>query len=120
MRIITADARRGDKTGWDVHVHGIGVATSRTLAGAEAAVKALLDVAGLDGQVAIYIQPDLGPLAERVNEVRARTAQVQQELIAAARDARELALQLRADGLSVTDAAHVLGVSRARVSQLTS
>jgi len=119
MRIITADARRGD-AGWDVHVHGIGVTTSRTLAGAEAAVQALLDVAGIGGQVAIYIQPDLGPFTERVDEVRTRTAQVQQELVAAARDARELALQLRADGLSVTDAAHVLGVSRARVSQLTS
>ena len=119
MRIITADARRSD-AGWDLHVHGVGVTRSRTLAGAEEAVQALVDVAGIEGQVAIYIHPDLGPFAGRVDDVRTRTAQVQQELVAAARDARELALQLRADGLSVTDTAHVLGVSRARVSQLTS
>ncbi|MGM7698505.1 hypothetical protein ACSU04_10370 [Microbacterium sp. A84] len=62
--------------------------------------------------------PELGTLGEEVAAARAATEAASAASIAAARQAREVVRHLRAAGLSVTDAAAVLGVSRGRILQL--
>jgi hypothetical protein len=83
------------------------------------------DYLRLDGHrdfktAAVAVVPDLGSLGKRVQAVRNRTRAAEKSQRDAARDARDLARALRARGLSVTDTAAVLGVSRGRVSQLVS
>jgi DNA-directed RNA polymerase specialized sigma24 family protein len=68
---------------------------------------------------AVEINPDLGGLEEKVNYVRAWTSRVQTESQQAAAASREIVRECRRRGLSVTDTAIVLGVSRGRVSQLS-
>ncbi len=108
--------------GWELHIDELGVTQSRTLATAERIVcdylETLLEVDTENAQ--IIIVPDLGDLSQRAREVRERTRAAETAQREAAREARELARALRAEGLSVTDTAAVLGVSRGRVSQLVS
>lgn len=108
--------------GWELHIDGAGVTQSRTLANAESVVRdylATLHEAALP-DVEILISPELGDLSERIQQVREHTRAAETAQREAAREARELARTLRAEGLSVTDTAAVLGVSRGRVSQLVS
>lgn len=107
--------------GWELHIDGAGVTQSRTLGGAEQMV---LDyVASLTGRDTsadtVVITPDLGGLEQQAAEVREQLARAQRETQDAAAASRRVAARLRAAGLSVTDTAAVLGVSRGRVSQLT-
>lgn len=108
--------------GWELDIDGVGVTQSRTLATAEGMVRdyleTLLEVDTEDAQ--IIIDPDLGDLSQRAHQVRERTRAAETAQREAAREAREIARALRAEGLSVTDTAAVLGVSRGRVSQLVS
>ncbi|WP_199858840.1 antitoxin HicB [Microbacterium sp. CFBP 8794] len=63
--------------------------------------------------------PDLGAgVSVRVREAREATAAAQERQIASARQARTIVGELRAHGVAVTDAAVLLGVSPARISQL--
>lgn len=110
------------KHGWELHIDGVGVTQSRTLANAEPMVRdyleTLLEVDPAEAQ--IVVTPELGTLSERVRQVREHTRNAEQVQREAAREARELVRALRAEGLSVTDTAVILGVSRGRVSQLAS
>lgn len=119
MKTYTVTAKRW-KHGWELHIDGVGVTQSRTLAGADQMVRdyveTLLDVDASDAEVVIV--PQLGGLEERVREVREHARAAEQARRAAAREAREVATALREAGLSISDTAEVLGVSRGRVSQL--
>lgn len=119
MRSYTVTAKRW-KHGWELHIDDVGVTQSRTLAGAEQMVRdyveTLLDVDARDAEVVVV--PELGGLEDRARQVREQTRAAEHARREAAREARELAAELRAAGLSISDTAAVLGVSRGRVSQL--
>lgn len=120
MNTITATAHRWDH-GWELWLDDEAATQVTTLDKAEAQVRDYLDT--IDPDVdhrdwAVTIVPDLGDLSDRVRRARAATAAASEAQAEAAAQAREVARALRAAGLSVTDAAAVLGVSRGRVSQL--
>jgi len=108
--------------GWELHVEGEGVTQTRTLDKAVDQVRSYLETlhGGSFSEADISVTADLGPLTEEVSAARqaVRDAAAAQE--AAAKKSRAIAGKLRREGLSVTDAAVVLGVSRGRVSQLVS
>lgn len=107
--------------GWELHIDGVGVTQSHSLA----------DAAGM---VRDYIASDLGVdpysfdvvmttevgagLDQDVEDVRGRIRQAEQALAQAAEQSRALVRRLAGRGLSGKDIAHVLGVSPQRVSQL--
>jgi hypothetical protein len=108
--------------GWELHIDGIGVTQSRTLDRAEQMVRDYVETL-TDRDVSdatIVIEPDLGGLEAKAADVREQIEQAQRENRQAAAASRALAGELRAAGLSVSDTATVLGVSRGRVSQLVS
>lgn len=109
--------------GWELHVEGVGVTQVRTLAGAaqqaadliETMTDTIIDPDELEFQIAL---PD--GLAERAKAARRLVRDAEEINAKAAAESREVAKALREDaGLSVTDAAVVMGVSRGRISQLT-
>ncbi|NEE02893.1 sigma factor-like helix-turn-helix DNA-binding protein [Phytoactinopolyspora halotolerans] len=79
-------------------------------------IASVYDLDGVTDDVVIV--PELGSLGARAASARKRVAEVEKARREAAREAREVARQLRANGLSLSDTAAVLGVSRGRVSQL--
>ena len=119
MSRYTAHAKRWAH-GWELHIDGVGVTQSRTLAAAPDMVRdyiaTLYDVDAADAEIAVV--PELGGLEERVAVTRERTKNAEIQQRAAAQAARELARELRSSGMSVSDTAVILGVSRGRVSQL--
>jgi hypothetical protein len=68
----------------------------------------------------VAIRPQLGGLEDKAAAVREWVERAQRENQEAAAASRKLARECRAAGLSVTDIAIVLGVSRGRASQLVS
>lgn len=106
--------------GWELHIDGIGVTQSRTLDGAEQMVRDYIEtLTDRDvSQAVIHIELDLNGLEAKAADVRQQIESAQLESRQAAVASRALANELRAAGLSVSDTAKVLGVSRGRVSQL--
>lgn len=109
--------------GWELHVEGVGVTQVRTLAGAaqqaadlvETMTDKVVDPDDLEFQIAL---PD--GLAERAKAARRLLRDAEEINARAAAESRAVAKALREKaGLSVTDAAAVMGVSRGRISQLT-
>ena len=111
--------------GWELHIrHGasrVGVTQVRTLDSAERQVRDYLEsLLGIDsGNVELTIQPDLGGLEDTVSKVIAASRAAAVEQLRAAEQVRTVAAQLRQQGLSVSDTAAVMKVSRGRISQLT-
>jgi hypothetical protein len=109
------------KHGWELHIDGVGVTQSRTLDTAEQMVRDYIetltekDVSGDK----VVITPDLGELDRKVATVRELLAAADRQQQEARSSYRALAADLRAAGLSVSDTAAILGVSRGRVSQLS-
>ncbi len=108
--------------GWELHIDGVGVTQSRTLDGAEQMVRDYIEtLTDRDASDAtVVIEPDLGGLEAKAADVRKQIEHAQRENRQAAAASRALASELREAGLSVSDTAAVLGVSRGRVSQLVS
>jgi hypothetical protein len=106
--------------GWELHIDGIGVTQSRTLDTAERMVRDYIE--SLTGNNTtgdqVEIRPDLGGLENKAASVREWVERIQRETQESAAASRALARDLRAAGLSVSDTAAILGVSRGRVSQL--
>lgn len=106
--------------GWELHIDGVGVTQSTTLANAEAMVRdyiaTLYDLDEVTDEVTIV--PELGSLGKRAHDARQRTRAAEKAQRDAAHESRKVARELRREGLSVSDIAAVLGVSRGRVSQL--
>lgn len=106
--------------GWELHIDGVGVTQCRTLDHAEEMVRDYLrlddhaDWAGAE----VAVVPDLDGLEKEIAEARAEIATASELQRRAAEHSRSVARALRERGLSVTDTAVVLGVSRGRVSQL--
>jgi len=106
--------------GWELHIDGIGVTQVRTLDRAATQVRdyleTLLDEKITDAEVVVI--PALGGLEEEVVAARREVSEAAAAQIHAAERSRAIARELRARGLSVTDTAAVLGISRGRISQL--
>lgn len=122
MTTYTVRAERWDG-GWELHVDGLGVTQSRTLATAQQHARDYIETitgGDLRDHDDVTVIPSLGELAIRAEQARVATrdAAAAQERTAA--QARAVARELRASGLSVDDVATILRVSRGRVSQLTS
>lgn len=120
-KTYTVRARRWSG-GWELHIGDVGVTQVATLARADAQVRdylaTLYDIDTRD--VEIDVVPELGGLEKRAVAARERAREIEQARHDAAREARDVALALRKAGLSVSDTAAVLKVSRGRVSQLVS
>jgi hypothetical protein len=107
--------------GWELDIDGIGATQSKTLATAEQMIRDYIetltdqDVSGAD----LAITPELGALEKKVKTVRAQVDAAERTQRDAAHAKRQLADDLRSAGLSVSDTAALLGVSRGRVSQLS-
>jgi predicted transcriptional regulator len=109
------------KHGWELHIDGVGVTQSRTLDTAEQMVRDYIETL-TDKDVSgdkVVITPDLGELDRKVRTVRELLAAADRQQQEARNSYRALAADLRAAGLSVSDTAAILGVSRGRVSQLS-
>jgi hypothetical protein len=109
------------KHGWELHIDGVGVTQSRTLDTAEQMVRDYIETL-TDKNVSgdkVVITPDLGELDRKVRTVRELLAAADRQQQEARNSYRALAADLRAAGLSVSDTAAILGVSRGRVSQLS-
>lgn len=121
MSSYTARAVRW-KGGWELHIDGEGVTQCRTLAQAKQQIRDYLaTVHDQDFHDAeIRIVPDLGGYEQVVFDVRTKVHRAADLQVEAAKDLREVTHRLRDEGLSVTDTAAILGVSRGRVSQLIS
>jgi hypothetical protein len=109
------------KHGWELHIDGVGVTQSRTLDTAEQMVRDYIEtLTDRDvGGDTVVIVPELGALDRRVTTVREKLAAADRQQQEARNSYRALAAELRAAGLSVSDTAAILGVSRGRVSQLS-
>lgn len=106
--------------GWELHIDQVGVTQVRVLDRAEQQVRdyleTLLDIDTSDAEV--VIEPDLGGLEKLIRSARERSRAAEAAQREAAQQVRDAALKLRARGLSVSDTAKVMGVSRGRVSQI--
>jgi DNA-directed RNA polymerase specialized sigma subunit len=107
--------------GWELHIDGVGVTQSRSLATAEKMVReyiaSMLDVD--EGEGDVVITPELSPkLAAEVAEAHEATRRAEEARDEAARKARKVVHNLKDADLSGSDVAEVLGVSTQRVSQL--
>ena len=119
MRTLTAIARPWAH-GWELHVDGVGVTQVRVLHQAQQQVRDL--VTTMTGEPSdtdpVDVRIDLGPLTERVTNARQLTQRAAALQAEAAAANRQVVMDLRDAGLSISDIAHVMGVSRGRVSQL--
>ncbi len=107
------------RDGWELHVASIGVTQVRTLdRAAEQACDLIETMTGssVDPE-AIDLLLDLDGLEIRAAQARRDMAHAEELRRAAAAEVRHTAAALRGAGLSVTDIATVLEVSRGRASQ---
>lgn len=117
---ITATAHKWDG-GWELWLDGEAATQVTTLDKAEQQVRDYLDTVEPDvdhNDWTVTVVAELGELGERVRAARSATVAAASAQEAAAKASREVARDLREAGLSVTDSAVILGVSRGRVSQL--
>lgn len=113
-----ATARRW-RDGWELHVDTVGVTQVRTLDRAVGQACDLIETMTerrVDPE-AIDLVLDLGGLETRAARARQDMARADDLRRAAAAEIRSTAAALRGAGLSVTDIATVLDVSRGRASQ---
>lgn len=119
VNTYTARAVRWEH-GWELHVEGVGVTQVKTLATAEDQVRDLvetmLDIDASEADVVVY--PEVGGLEVEVASTKRKAEQAAAMQVEAANESRAEAQALRARGLSVSDIAVVMQVSRGRVSQL--
>lgn len=109
------------KHGWELHIDGVGVTQSRNLDGAEQMVRDYIETLTEHDTTddVVIIKPEIGNgLDEAAEAVRGAISEAEQALPAAAAGSRQLASQLRQEGLSGKDIAAILHVSAQRVSQL--
>ncbi len=118
MTGYTVTARRW-RDGWELHVESVGVTQVRTLERAIAQACDLIETmtGGAVDPSSVDMRWDLDGLEQRAAQARQDMARADEMRRAAASEVRSAAGELRRAGLSVTDIAIVLGVSRGRASQ---
>jgi len=117
--MYTAQARRWEQ-GWELHVDGVGVTQVRVLEHAKTQVCDLVETMtdSRPPEDDVEVALDMGDLGMQARSVREMTVQAADLQRRAATASRQVVADMRAAGLSVSDIATVLGVSRGRVSQL--
>ena len=109
------------KHGWELHIDGIGVTQSKNLASAEQMARDYIETLTDHDTAADYvvIHPEVGSgLDDAAEAARKAMAEAERALRAAAARTREVAHELKQQGLSGRDIAAILHVSAQRVSQL--
>jgi DNA-directed RNA polymerase specialized sigma subunit len=109
------------KHGWELHIDGIGVTQSRSLAEAETMVRDYIEtLTGVDASRAqVVVTPEVGDgLDEEARAAREAVAAADRATRTAAARSRRVARDLKQAGLSGRDIAAILKVSAQRVSQL--
>jgi hypothetical protein len=109
------------KHGWELHIEGLGVTQSKTLATADAMVRDYIESLTnrvVHSDAVITITPDLGAIGEQVTNMKDLYALADRSEREASKTKQKVVFELRRSGYSVTDMAVILGVTRARVSQL--
>jgi hypothetical protein len=117
MSVYRVRAKRW-KHGWELHIDGVGVTQSRNLDGAEQMVRDYIETLTEHDTTddVVIIKPEIGNgLDEAAEAVRGAISEAEQALRAAAARSRQLAWQLRQEGLSGKDIAAILHVSAQRV-----
>jgi hypothetical protein len=116
----TVTARRWAH-GWELHIEGVGVTQSRSLATAERMARDYLamDLGGDPDEYTVTIRPELdGNLATEAETAREAVRRAEQAQQQAAAQSRDVAKRLKESGLSGRDIAAVMMLSTQRVSQL--
>jgi DNA-directed RNA polymerase specialized sigma subunit len=109
------------KHGWELHISGVGVTQSRSLAEAEVMVRDYIEtLTGVDtsGAEVVVTAEVGGGLDEEARAAREAVAAADRATRAAAVRSRKVARDLRQAGLSGRDIAAILKISAQRVSQL--
>jgi predicted XRE-type DNA-binding protein len=109
------------KHGWELHIDGIGVTQSRNLASAEQMVRDYIETLTEHDTAydTVTISPEVGHgLDQAAEAAREAIFEAETALRTAAARMRQVARQLRQEGLSGRDIAAILHVSAQRVSQL--
>jgi DNA-directed RNA polymerase specialized sigma subunit len=109
------------KHGWELHISGVGVTQSRSLAEAEVMVRDYIEtLTGVDASAAeVVVTAEVGGgLDEEAQAAREAVAAADRATRAAAVRSRKVARDLRQAGLSGRDIAAILKISAQRVSQL--
>lgn len=117
---ITTTAHRWEH-GWELWIDGEAASQVSTLDKAEQQIRDYLDTEEPDvdhSDWRVTVVPEIGELRDEVTAARAATESAAAATTAAALRSREVVRHLREAGISVTDAAAILGVSRGRISQL--
>lgn len=120
MKTYTVTAKRWAFL-WELHIEGVSVTQSRTLATAEAVarecISLLLDVP--EDSFDVEVLPELpNGLLEEVKAARDETRRAAEAQRAAAVRSRAVVKRLKEAGLSHADVGAVLNIKPARVSQL--
>lgn len=104
--------------GWELHIADLGVTQVRTLAKAEEQAKDYVETLTGEDDVTVTISPDLGPLSAEVTDALKAGAAAGYAQRDAAAKRRQAVRDMRAAGVSVSDMATIMNVSRGRISQL--
>lgn len=117
---VTVTARRWSG-GWELILDDDNATAVRSLARAVDQVRDYLDTRDPEvdhSGVVVDIVPDIGSVADQIVQARERTAEAAQAQRAAAEESRRVVRLLHDEGMSLTDSAVLLGVTKARVAQL--
>ena len=120
MNAVTVSAHHRED-GWELRIDGAAATRATRLDRADRQVRDYLDALdpGTDhADWEVDIVPQLGPLGERVHEAREATRAADAVLASAATTVRGVVHALRAERVSLTDTAVILGIPRWRVAQL--
>lgn len=120
MGSVTVTATRWE-LGWELELDDGGVTQVRSLGSAVRQVRDFLDTVAPDVDHSLWevvVVPDIGPAYGEALAAKVATDEARAVTVAAARRMRQAVRGLLDAGLSATDTAVVLGVTKARVSQL--
>ncbi|MCL1922802.1 MAG: antitoxin HicB [Propionibacteriaceae bacterium] len=111
------------KLGWELELDTGGITQVRSLAKAKQQVREYLDTVDPDVDHTsweITIVPEHGGIFDEVLEAKTDTELAQEATRNAAKRMKDAVRELTDSGVSMTDTAVILGVTKARVSQLVS
>ena len=121
MSLYQVSAKRWER-GWELHIEGVGVTQSHSLADAEGMARDyIVMVLGIPlAEVMVAIRPHIDDvLDEEVCNAREALREAAEKQAAAASRSRAVVRKLKEAGLPGKDVAAFLGISPQRVSQLS-
>lgn len=104
--------------GWELHIEDLGVTQVNILAKAEDQAKDYIETFTGETNVEVSLITDLGHLTDEVTEARRASNEAERAQLDAAAKKRKAVRDMREAGISVSDMATIMDVSRGRISQL--